>query len=125
MATGLIRRRVARICAWTFSILLVVAWAASLAIEAPWTPWFTICLWGAIGLGLLAQIVRGSSDRRSAVNAFDHVNEIYQGRSHAPDVSGAVVESVEVGHLPPRPQPISYREGRKNGEEESPRRSRP
>lgn len=121
MPSVLVRRRVIRICSWVFAVLLLVAWAVSLAIDAPWTPWFMIALWAAIGIGFVVRIVRGPRGRRSSPDAFHDLNQIYLGRTQTRSPAGTSAETVEVGHPFPRPQPPSHRDDTNPSERDSSR----
>lgn len=91
------RRRVIRAVTWTALILLLLAWAGSLAITAPWTPWFTIALWTTIGVGLLVRILRGRGRKTAPLDAFHEMNQVYLGRTRTPRIDGTAPESAEIG----------------------------
>ncbi|RLP78585.1 hypothetical protein D9V34_17375 [Mycetocola lacteus] len=78
--------------------LAFIAWAISLAIQAPWTPWFTIILWSVIGIGLVVRVARGSRRKQQPLDAFHDMNQIYLGRTQTPHFDGTSPESAEIGH---------------------------
>lgn len=93
-----VRRRLIRIGTWVVLALALLFWAVSLAIEAPWTPWFTTVLWAVIGAGFFVRVVKNTRRKQSRLDAFHDLNEIYQGRTSTPPVDGTSAESAEIGH---------------------------
>ena len=113
----LARQRLIRIGIWIVVVLAFIAWAISLAIQAPWTPWFTIVLWSVIGIGLVVRVVRGSKQKHEPLDAFHDMNQIYLGRTQTPRVDGTSPKSVEIGHPFPSDELPSRRENQLGGEE--------
>lgn len=113
----LVRQRLIRIGIWVVVVLAFIAWAISLAIQAPWTPWFTIGLWSVIGIGLVVRAVRGSKRMQEPLDAFHDMNQIYLGRTQTPRVDGTSPKSVEIGHPFPSDELPSRRENELGGEE--------
>lgn len=113
----MVRQRLIRIGIWTVVALAFIAWAISLAVQAPWTPWFTIVLWSVIGIGLVVRVVRGSRRKQEPLDAFQDVNQIYLGRTQTPHFDGTSPESVEIGHPFPGDELPSRRENELGGEE--------
>lgn len=103
--------------------LAITAWAISLAIQAPWTPWFTIILWSVIGIGLVIRVVGGTRRRHESLGAFHDLNQIYLGRTRIPHFDGTSPKSAEIGHPFPSSEYSPHRENETNGEEEPPLRS--
>lgn len=97
MVFAVLRQRLIRIGTWILLVLVLLAWAISLAIKAPWTPWFTIILWAVIGIGFIVRIASGIGKKQEALDAFRDVNEIFQGRIQTPYGEAPPVESSEVG----------------------------
>ena len=94
----MVRQRLIRIGTWVVVALAFIAWAISLAIQAPWTPWFTIILWSVIGIGLVVRVARGSRRKQQPLDAFHDMNQIYLGRTQTPHFDGTSPESAEIGH---------------------------
>lgn len=94
----LLRQRLLKIGVWTVVALAFIAWAISLAIQAPWTPWFTITLWSVIGIGLVIRVVGGTRRKHESLDAFHDMNQIYLGRTRTPHFDGTSPESAEIGH---------------------------
>jgi len=118
------RQRLIRIGIWVVVVLAFIAWAISLAIQAPWTLWFTIVLWSVIGIGLVVRVVRGSKGKQAPLDAFHDMNQIYLGRTQTPHVDGTSPESEEIGHPFPRDELPSHR-GNELGGEDLPHRPAP
>lgn len=93
-----------KIATWSGLALALLAWIVSIAIEASWTPWFTIALWTAIGVGMVLRIVRKNRRKTTSLDAFQRVNEIYQGRTQSPYVQRSATENSQFGEPFPEPQ---------------------
>lgn len=119
----LVRHRLIRVGTWVVLALALVAWAISLAIQAPWTPWFTIVLWSVIGIGLVVRVVRGARGKQEPLDAFQEMNQIYLGQTRTPHFDGTSPESAEIGHPFPSAEHLARQEHETNGEEKPPLRS--
>lgn len=97
------RERLVKITTWSGLTLALLAWMVSIAIEAPWTPWLTIALWAAIGVGMVVRILT-KRRKTTSLDAFQRVNEIYQGRTQSPYVERSVTENSQFGEPFPEPR---------------------
>lgn len=120
MKSAMRRHRIVRISAISALVLAFIAWAVSLAIDAPWTPWFTIVFWTVIAVGLLARLVRAATWKRAAPDAFKDMNQIYQGRTDTPYLGNLPAQSVEIGEPFPGTGPIPASTEEPGGAEEPP-----
>lgn len=123
MKSALMRQRIVRVTTWTILGVAFIGWVVSLAIKAPWTPWFTIIFWTVLAVGVLVRVLTRSRGKRSSLDAFQDLNQIYQGRTQTPAPGHVPAQSVEIGepfrNSPPRaPDPNEV-----SGEEEPPLRS--
>lgn len=98
----MVRKRLMRIGIWVVLVLTILLWAVSLAIEAPWTPGFTIVLWAVIGIGTVLRIVRRGRRPRTPLDPFHDLNQIYQGRNQTSHMGRLSAESAEISHAFPR-----------------------
>lgn len=97
MKSPMRRHRTVRISAISALVLAFIAWALSLAIGAPWAPWFAIVFWTLIAVSLMARLVRAAKWKRAAPDAFKDMNQIYQGRTETPYLGSLPAQSVEIG----------------------------
>lgn len=97
MSSATTRHRVLIIGMWTLLSAAFIGWVVSLALEAPWVPWFTVALWGTIGIGLVVRTVRGATRTREPLDAFREVNQTLLGQTHTPPLDDPNQKSAEIG----------------------------
>lgn len=97
-------RRAIRIIGWIGLILTFAAWVVSIAIQAPWSPWFTIGFWTIIGVGLALRLAASTGRKDKPIDAFHDVNDIYLGRSRTPYAERSVNETSQIAEAPPMPE---------------------
>ncbi|GAA2823421.1 hypothetical protein GCM10010471_00890 [Leucobacter komagatae] len=123
MKSALMRQRIVRVTTWTILGVAFIGWVISLAIKAPWTPWFTIAFWAVVAVGLVVRVLTRSRGKRTSLDAFQDLNQIYQGRTQTPAPGHVAAQSVEIGEPFRNSPPSAPDPNEVSGEEEPPLRS--